>query len=94
MWIGYFDQFMLHVDCEPAGWSGLALPYHLHQGWYEHSPWTIPNVQQACRQLELVDQRLRKQIPSDAHVLAALDALLALLRRAADFGLPVQIEFD
>lgn len=91
---GYFDQFMGHVDPGPRGWSGLALPYHLHQGWYGLSPWTVPDAKEALEQLELVLERFESGNAIDSQAFSALVALVELLRTAVDLGVTIQVEYS
>ncbi len=45
MWIGWFDWLIGRISPGPSGWTGLALPYHLDEGWQETSPrpWLLPD---------------------------------------------------
>lgn len=55
MWEGYFDRIMNVIIPEKTGWTGLAYFYHLHEGWYEESPWQIQNIVNVCNQLKGID---------------------------------------
>jgi hypothetical protein len=50
IWEGYFDALMTRIKPDAEGWTGLALPYNLHEGWYEAGPWRIPDTAEALAQ--------------------------------------------
>ena len=51
MWDGYFDNFMMQIEPDQEGWTSLAYYYHLEEGWYDESPWEIPDIKEAFEQL-------------------------------------------
>jgi hypothetical protein len=55
LWAGYFDALMNEVQPDPGAWTALALPYHLNEGWYDSSPWRIPDLDAAIRQWMTID---------------------------------------
>ncbi len=55
IWEGYFDRIMNVIIPEQTGWTGIAYFYHLHEGWYEESPWQIPNIETVSNQLKKID---------------------------------------
>jgi hypothetical protein len=55
IWEGYFDKIMNVIIPEQTGWTGLAYFYHLHEGWYEESPWQIQSIDNVCKQLKGID---------------------------------------
>lgn len=55
VWEGYFDGLMRRIRPEPQGWTGLALPYNLCEGWYLGPPWRVENVREALAQWEALD---------------------------------------
>ncbi|MGE5417879.1 MAG: dihydroorotate dehydrogenase (quinone) [Acidobacteriota bacterium] len=55
LWDGFFDSIMNLIQPGPSGWTGLALPYHLYEGWYVESPWRIPDIMEAIEQFTSVD---------------------------------------
>ena len=52
IWCGYFDDIMRLFQPTESGWTGLAYYYNLDIGWYEESPWKIPDVIDALHQFE------------------------------------------
>lgn len=54
IWDGYFDDIMEKIEPEVGGWTNLAYYYNLAEGWYDESPWKIPNISDALRQIEQV----------------------------------------
>jgi hypothetical protein len=54
-WEGYFDDLMGKVESTPNGWVGLAYYYNLDEGWYEDSPWEIPNILEALQQFKGIE---------------------------------------
>lgn len=54
MWDGYFDEIMTKIEPEDEGWQSLAYYYNMNGGWYEDSPWKIPNNTEALDQLETI----------------------------------------
>lgn len=54
IWDGYFDDIMEKIEPEVSGWTSLAYCYHLATGWYDESPWQIPNITDALKQMEQV----------------------------------------
>lgn len=55
VWDGYFDEIIEKIEFGEKGWEGLAYYYHLFIGWYEESPWLIPNLQEAYEQIINID---------------------------------------
>ncbi|MBC1632695.1 dihydroorotate dehydrogenase (quinone) [Listeria welshimeri] len=56
MWDGYFDKIMSSVQPVNSEWTSLAYYYNLYEGWYDESPWEIPNNQEALKQFESIDK--------------------------------------
>ncbi|GLC82915.1 hypothetical protein [Lacrimispora brassicae] len=52
IWDGYFDDIMEKIEPEASGWTGLAYCYNLVEGWYDESPWQIPNLMKAFQQIK------------------------------------------
>lgn len=50
IWDGYFNDIMEQFKPSDSGWMGLSYYYHLYIGWYEESPWEIPNLSEALEQ--------------------------------------------
>ncbi|RKI39286.1 hypothetical protein D7Y27_22245 [Corallococcus sp. AB004] len=43
IWDGYFDSIMARIELKGGQWTGLALPYHLCEGWHD-APWKIESL--------------------------------------------------
>lgn len=52
IWDGFFNDILEQITPAEKGWEGLAYYYHLCIGWYEHSPWEIPDTKNALEQLK------------------------------------------
>lgn len=59
IWDGYFNDIMEQFEPTEKGWEGLAYYYHLNIGWYENSPWEIPNLESALQQFQSIKSMLR-----------------------------------
>ena len=91
IWIGWFDRLMERVSPAPSGWTGLALPYHLHTGWYEASPWPVPSNALA----EVRDQWAAIATNGlDTEALAMHGAVLGLLDEAQRTRADVQLSYS
>jgi len=55
IWEGFFDDIMEQFEPDSEGWSGLTYYYHLAIGWYEESPWKIPDLKNCLQQFEEVN---------------------------------------
>ena len=88
-WGGYFDAIMKEVTPGPNGWESLAKTYHLDEGWFDESPWGVPDVARAHSQLESV-----RSGSLDETVRAVHSALCALFLHALTSGDRVIIEYD
>ncbi|WP_088810941.1 MULTISPECIES: dihydroorotate dehydrogenase (quinone) [unclassified Listeria] len=54
MWEVYFDNIMEKIEPTDGKWVSLAYYYHLYEGWYDESPWEIPDNKGALKQFESV----------------------------------------
>lgn len=54
IWDGYFNDIMEQFKPSEGGWEGLSYYYHLNTGWYDASPWEIPDPQNALEQFQNV----------------------------------------
>lgn len=78
IWDGYFDDIMEKIEPEASGWTGLAYYYNLAEGWYDESPWKIPNLIETLQQIkETKDAKFRFQCSKKI-----LDELCNLLNNA------------
>ncbi|OPH62161.1 hypothetical protein BC351_02720 [Paenibacillus ferrarius] len=55
-WIGYFDSIMAAIQPTKNGWSGLSYYYHTDTGWFEETPWRIPDLGDALNNLQSVNK--------------------------------------
>lgn len=55
IWEGFFDDIMEQFRPSSTGWTGLPYYYHLSAGWYDESPWKIPDLKECLHQLEQLD---------------------------------------
>jgi hypothetical protein len=89
LWAGYFDAIMATAEPGADGWRGLALPYHLDEGWYDESPWRIEGLSEVAAEWNRLN-------------VSALDdqgqeiwgVVGRLLEAARDAGDPVWIAYD
>ncbi len=80
IWDGYFDDIMEKIEPESSGWTGLAYYYNLAEGWYDESPWKIPNLLETLQQIrETKDAKFRFQCSEKI-----LDEICNLLNNAID----------
>ena len=56
LWIGYFDKIMKQIQPKNGKWDGLVLYYHLDKGWYEESPWRIPDLIKSIKKFLEIDK--------------------------------------
>ena len=89
IWGGYIDAIMNAVALDPSGWHSLAKFYHLNEGWFEGSPWRIPELSTALDQLQSVESS-----ELDEQQKRVLAALCELFQVALNEGLDVVILYD
>ncbi|AUX26719.1 uncharacterized protein SOCEGT47_072890 [Sorangium cellulosum] len=89
LWVGYFDQIMSAIEPEEVGWTGLALPYHLNEGWYDSSPWPIPELESVIEQWRRIDTSRLDEPARAAHA-----EVLALLIEADTAHQPAWISYE
>lgn len=83
MWDGYFDEIMRKVQSVDGKWQSLAYYYNLYEGWYDDSPWQIPNNEEALNQFKSIDKSDLDNIPQE--ILTKLIKLLEKNRNQAIF---------
>jgi len=90
IWEGYFDDLMSFFQINTQGnWDGLALYYHLHTGWYEHSNWIIPNLK------SVIDKFRKLSIPEKkTQVIEIRNTLVKFLELAYINKLDVRIDYE
>ncbi|GHG77823.1 dihydroorotate dehydrogenase (quinone) [Comamonas sp. JC664] len=52
MWAGYFDDIAMRIELEDGKFTGLALTYHLVEGWQDGVPWKVPDLGHTVKQWE------------------------------------------
>lgn len=59
IWYGYFFNIMNamldSIEPGPEGWTGLAYYFSAVEGWYDESPWKIPDKQEALNQFAAIN---------------------------------------
>lgn len=53
MWVGYFDEIMRMIPPVNDEWIGITYQYNMEEGWYDESPWVIPELNTLRNQIEL-----------------------------------------
>lgn len=74
MWDGFFDNIMRAIQPIEGEWQSLAYYYHLYEGWYDESPWKIPNNKNALIQFESIDSSRLDRVTQE--ILAKIIKLL------------------
>lgn len=89
IWIGYFDTIMNAINPTNHGWSGLSYYYHLDEGWYDESPWEIPNLNPVIDELLSIDTTSFDLVTKDVFT-----KLLSLLVNAKEKNDKILISYD
>jgi ABC-type transport system substrate-binding protein len=89
LWYGHFFEIMEKIKPASDGWHSLAYYYNMHEGWYDQSPWQIPNVNEALDQLKTIDTTGFDKETNDVY-----NDVCALLAQAASEKKPVWIAYD
>ncbi|MBC1487495.1 dihydroorotate dehydrogenase (quinone) [Listeria sp. FSL L7-1485] len=87
IWEGYFNEIMQEIKPVNGKWRSLAYYYHLYEGWYDESPWEIPNNKEALELLETVETSQLDVIPQEI-----LLKLIKLLKE--NINNTIYIEYD
>lgn len=80
IWDGYFVDIMEKIEPEASGWTGLAYCYNLAEGWYDESPWQIPNLMKVFQQIKQTENT-KFRFPNSKKV---TDEICNLLSNALD----------
>ncbi|WP_127533291.1 hypothetical protein [Paenibacillus kobensis] len=89
IWIGYLDSIMAAIQPNENGWSGLAYYYHTDTGWFEETPWRIPDIGDALNNLQSVSK-----IELDQATLTVFQSIVEILHQAQSIDREVWIEYD
>ncbi|WP_051775393.1 hypothetical protein [Paenibacillus tyrfis] len=88
-WIGYFDSIMMATQPNENGWRGLSYYYHTDTGWFEETPWRIPDLRDALIDLQSVN---KKEL--DQETLTVYQSIFDLLEKAQSIDKEVWVEYD
>ncbi|WP_379140247.1 dihydroorotate dehydrogenase (quinone) [Paenibacillus sp. sgz500992] len=88
-WIGYFDSIMAAIQPNENGWSGLSYYYHTDTGWFEETPWRIPDLGDALNGLQSVNKT-----ELDQETLEVYRSIFELLHQAQSVDREVLVEYD
>lgn len=88
IWEGYFDNIVMQIKPSKDGWDGIAYYYNLHEGWYDSSPWKIPNLKLFYEQLNRIDRLFLKSIENEI-----LNNILILFQEAIFLSCTVYINY-
>lgn len=89
MWIGYFDSIMEAIQPNKNGWRGLSYYYHTDTGWFEETPWRIPDLGDALIDLQSVNKTELEQ-----ETLVVYQNIFELLQKAHSSDGEVWIVYD
>lgn len=89
IWIGFFDSILSLIEPTDAGWKGLAYYYHMHEGWYEESPWQITDIAATINELQKINKN-----SLDIQTQNAFNDLIELLTNALSENNAVWINYD
>lgn len=89
MWSGYFDELFLLFKPKQNGWEGLAYYYHLDEGWYEESPWRIPDIREAYNQFKSIYDEIENSICKEL-----LEDILQILNLAIEDEEAIFISYE
>ena len=54
IWSGYVDSILMALEAKKPEWVSIFKFYQLEEGWFDESPWVVPDVQIAFEQLTLL----------------------------------------
>lgn len=89
MWEGYFNNIMYAIEAEKKGWTELAYYFNMQEGWYEESPWKVPNINQVIEQLGKID---KKQL--DETTIQILEDMIRIFISAEETNNEVYIAYE
>jgi len=89
LWVGFFDALMATVEPHNGEWRALALPYHLHAGWYDQARWKVEDLGEVLGQWKTISVA-----DLDERCVRAHRDVLALLEDAAQNGGDVWIVYE
>lgn len=89
MWVGYFDSIMNCIPPKGGQWQGIAYYYQMNTGWYDESPWLIPDACEARSQIEYSRSQLK-----DQQLVVICNDVLDLLNFALEYNQIVQIAYE
>lgn len=89
IWIGFFDSIISLLKPKKTGWTGLAYYYHMHEGWYDESPWQINDIVATINELQEINLN-----DLDTQTQEVLNDIIELLTNALPKGNTAWINYD
>lgn len=89
MWVGYFDEIMKMIPPVNSEWLGIAYEYNMEEGWYEESPWIIPELHILKSQLEII-----KDSVTDVTISSICIDLLTIIDNAVQLKSKIYIIYE
>ena len=89
IWIGFFDSIISLLKPKNSGWMGLAYYYHIHEGWYDESPWQIIDIAATINELQGINVS-----DLDIQTLGVYKDIVELLTNALSKGNTAWINYD
>ncbi|TCS96822.1 hypothetical protein [Hazenella coriacea] len=100
IWIGYFETIMDAMITGEGELTGLVYYYSLHEGWYDESPWQIPNSSEAIEhfskvRIEDLEQEVQQTLGDVIKVLPeVIKEIVIHLTKARDLQEAVYISYE
>lgn len=100
IWIGYFETIMDAMITEEKELTGLVYYYSMHEGWYDESPWKIPNLNEAIEhfskvKIENLEQEVQQTLEDVIKILPEIiKEIIIHLTKARDLQEIVYISYE
>ena len=97
LWQGYFETLLECMFDQGIEANGVLLVWQVREGWYDDSPWEIPDIKEAIRQFSMFDA---KKLKDDVSYLIAqklpeiASEIVKLLTEALALNEKVYILYD
>ncbi|MFP7492964.1 hypothetical protein SFC66_04170 [Terribacillus saccharophilus] len=72
IWNGYFESILDALLTSDSEKAGILKEYYYHEGWYDDSPWIIPDLSLTIEQLNHFDINKVEQSDNIKNVLPVL----------------------
>jgi len=89
IWIVFFDSIISLLKPKKTGWKGLAYYYHMHEGWYDESPWQITDIAATINELQEININ-----DLDIQTQDAFNEIIKLLTNSLTKGDTAWINYD